>query len=148
VGDHARLGIVMRLDLQQVVAAAARIKRCTPMQHQAFAARAHGGFHQLAQRGVTRYLVLRHRLHPWLADGRHRCIEGRDAVGEGAAMRRQVKYHEADLTPGSLIGLLLAHGGQGLLEPATPTPEFTVQRCLGPPAGEPRRRDNALTTRA
>jgi hypothetical protein len=135
MGYHARLGVLVGLDLDEIVAAPRLVQRSAPVQHQSLAASAHRALQQGLQRGVGGDAPLRHGLHPGLPDARDHGFHGRNALVERTPMLRQVKHHELDLAPGRIARQLLARGGLGLAEPAAARPQFAIHRCVGRPAG-------------
>src|SRR3546814_6826139 len=68
--DHPRLGILVGLVLDQVVAATGLVMRAAPMQHQAFATRVLDRGQACIQRGTVAHLELFHRMQPGHAGAR------------------------------------------------------------------------------
>ena len=142
--DDARLGVFVRFELEQIVAAARAVQRIAAVQHQPLAAATHHLAHQRLQLGVAAHLALRHRLHPGLVDGGHQAVQLAQAFVEAAGVGRQVEHHVAQAAPLGVVGLLARHGGLRLLKATAPGPQLAVQRRGGPAGGEPGRRGNRL----
>jgi len=71
VGQHARLGVLVFLELEQVVAAPRAVQRGAPVQHESLSARAHRAPQQGLQGRIRGHAPLRHGLHPGQAQALH-----------------------------------------------------------------------------
>ena len=136
----------MRLELEQLAAAAALPGRVGAVQHQPFAAAARYFAQPGQQFGFGGHAALRHGLQGGAARAANGCLQGRQALDKRsgrAAVPGRVKRHEAQAAPGRVIWLLACGGGLRLLESATARPQLAVQRHARPAFGEPGGRGQA-----
>ena len=133
----------MGLELEQVVAALAAIRRCATVEHQPFATAVHRVVQQGLQRGLAGGLVLRHGLQRGVL-ARQGVAESGDACVERARFGRQVEDHVAQPAPSRVVGQVACSSRGGVREAAVAGPQLAIHRLGRPAAGEPRRRVDAV----
>ena len=144
VRDHACLGIIVGLVLEQVFAAADAVARVAMMQHQAFSTGGDDGIEPRIEFGGIADPELRDRLQPGDVGRGEQLAHVQDPRSERTGVGGQVEHHEMHATPCRVVGFVRAHDAAGLVETAARDPQFAVHRHRWPAAGEPGRRTDQL----
>jgi hypothetical protein len=135
--NHARLRILVRLELEEIVTATGAIERIASVQHQAFSAVRDDVFKLLHQLRGARHVPLRNCAQPRGCGGLDHRLQCRQALSEWTRIARQIEHHVVDTAPRCLIGNGIAHGGHDGFEFAAADPQFAIERRCRPVRDEP-----------